>query len=345
MAYILTAAVNKRKLERVRLGPEARGHTFSGLAPLQSVEVDLIAVNAVGESQAPARGAFNAAPPREPSKMEPPQLTAVDGESLSLRWAAPSSNGCPVTGYTLSLFTEAEGGGMGQAREVHCGPNCLEKKVEQLAGRAQYVVVLTAGSLAGRSPPSTPVAFQTEMAHPVPYREIMRIIEAMRLDILRGQIQEWGCKSLFAIASKHREWITTVAQLGAVPLVVRAMYGYPKSVSIATAGSACLRLLCDATLPDAGLLSIKAKPELHTLLLDMRHLPWRADANATAIHVLSLYDEISLSRPPMEKAMQRNEPAAARIVRQLGEAIEKDPRGHLVDFEGHEAAAMLGFRA
>jgi len=229
---------------------------------------------------------------------------------------------------------------MMSTRVLHTRERILDARVNELAPLTQYVVVIQAESKAGKSKPSRPVAFQTAQAYPVPYKRIFSIIEAMG-DILRGDIQEWGCKGILEIASEHKHWVTPLAQTGALPLIVRAMYAYPGSVNIARVGDECLRIICDPSLPDAGLLSIKSSSEVYDLLIQMQKLPWRADTNSTAKKILHAYDKqymrsYSPRGSPREESAQTKEGANDRIHRQLSEALDRDPRQHFQEFEqGH----------
>jgi len=337
--YVVTSEYNNQVYVQSIPAEDSRSCTIPHLNPDSTVHVSICAENSVGKGEESSTGTFVTLPPQPPLQMDPPTLHKISHNSLSLKWEAPMEDGVPVTGYILKLITgSSDGKNMKVAAEVETDAATMETTFDGLKEFTQYVAIAQADSVAGRSKPSKPVAFQTTQEYPVPFAQIVQIVEAMK-DVLRGDVQEWGCKSLMDIASAHEEWVTAVAQLGAVPRIVRAMFSYPKSVSIHSYGGRCLRTLCDPRIPDAGLLSIKANTEVYDLLLQMRNAPWRADTQGVAKFIVTQYDEQYPRYPRVPATIAKpkqpypTEPAQDRMNRQLGEALDNDPRHLLAKFE------------
>jgi len=321
----------------------------TGLRPGTTIQFTVAAVNKIGAGETSSVTSFVTLPPQPPLQMDPPLLLHVDHHSLKLQWNEPETDGADVTGYLLKLVQGgANNGAVKLVAEVATDADTLTTTIEDLEEFTPYVAVIQADSLAGPSKFSRPVAFQTCQENPVPYAEIVRIVDAMR-DILRGEIQEWGCKSLHQIAATSTDSAIAVSQLGAVPRVVRAMYAYPKSVNIHDFGGRCLREVCDWRIPDAGLLSIKANTEVYDLLLQMRNPPWRADTQGTAKHVITLFEKAHPRTPkrpdgPMPPdcdAPEPAEPAVDKIARQLSQALDNDPRHSIAKFEQGNDVGMV----
>jgi fibronectin type 3 domain-containing protein len=140
------------------VGGAARTCDITGLTNGTPYTLTLTATNSVGTSASSSPSTI-VTPAAAPDRVSAPTATAGQN-SATVTWAAPATNGTPVTGYIL---TPSQGG-----QAYTAGPGQTNYVVRGLTAGTPVTFTITATSAAGSSLPSDPSEAVVPTAPPVP---------------------------------------------------------------------------------------------------------------------------------------------------------------------------------
>jgi hypothetical protein len=196
--------------------PPATGVTVGGLKGGTSYTFKVQASNSVGSGLVSEPS--NAVTPTAPTAPSAPtEVTATAGSGkATVTWAAPSSNGSPITSYKVTPYV----GSTAQAAKVVSGtPPATSATIEGLTNGTAYTFTVSATNAIGEGPASTPSSAVTPSGETIAYPDLQVLMPTGDISI----VQDGSTKTL--------EFTHISEDAGAGPWELRPVYDAATGIS------------------------------------------------------------------------------------------------------------------